>query len=112
MGKRNLTGSLFAICLSLGLIGLPAGMAAAGPIERACLKADRKAASRPLCNCVQQVADLTLDNGDQRMAATFFKDPHRAQEIRQSDNSSHERFWKRYKAFGTSAETYCRALRS
>nr|WP_245913012.1 hypothetical protein [Litoreibacter ponti] len=86
--------------------------AVAGPIERACLKADRKAASRPLCNCVQQVADLTLDGSDQRLAATFFKDPHRAQEIRQSDRISHEAFWKRYKQFGANAESYCRALRS
>lgn len=108
MGKR----SLFVLSVCIGLSGLSAGIAQAGPIERACLKADRKSASRPLCNCVQQVADLTLDNRDQRLAASFFKDPHRAQEIRQSDNSSHESFWKRYKAFGASAESYCRALRS
>jgi hypothetical protein len=93
-------------------MGLSTGAAFAGPIERACLKADRKAATRPLCNCVQQVADLTLDSGDQRLAATFFSDPHRAQVIRQSDNTSHEKFWKRYKAFGASAESYCRSIRS
>ncbi|WP_245814780.1 MULTISPECIES: hypothetical protein [Litoreibacter] len=93
-------------------MGLTSGAALAGPIERACLKADRKAASRPLCNCVQQVADLTLDNSDQRLAASFFADPHRAQVIRQSDNNSHEKFWKRYKQFGANAESYCRAARS
>ena len=94
------------------VIGLSTSAALAGPIERACLKADRKAASRPLCNCVQQVADLTLDSGDQRLAASFFSDPHRAQVIRQSDNTGHEKFWKRYKKFGTSAESYCRSARS
>ncbi|MEP3347836.1 MAG: hypothetical protein ABJN34_02390 [Litoreibacter sp.] len=85
------------------------GVASADQIERACLKSDRKAVSRSLCNCVQQVADLTLDSGDQRLAATFFKDPHRAQVIRQSDNRSHEKFWKRYKEFGSNAASYCRA---
>lgn len=91
-------------------LGLTSSAAFAGPIERACLKSDRRAVSRPLCNCVQQVADLTLDSGDQRLAATFFSDPHRAQVIRQSDNSGHERFWKRYKQFGANAESYCRAV--
>lgn len=94
------------------VIGCSASAAWAGPIERACLKSDRKAASRPLCNCVQQVADLTLSSGDQRLAATFFSDPHRAQVIRQSDNTNHEKFWKRYKEFGSNAAAYCRSVRS
>ncbi|WP_298257421.1 hypothetical protein [uncultured Litoreibacter sp.] len=102
----------FKTAIILCVVGLSTSGAIAGPIERACLKADRKAASRPLCNCVQQVADLTLDSGDQRLAATFFSDPHRAQVIRQSDNSGHERFWKRYKEFGANAESYCRSVRS
>ncbi|MHC0053715.1 hypothetical protein [Actibacterium sp. D379-3] len=82
-------------------------MVSAGAIERACLSSDRKAASRSLCGCIQQAADLTLDRRDQRMAAKFFKDPHKAQEIRQSDNRSDEAFWLRYRQFGTTAETYC-----
>lgn len=106
MGKR-----LLLIPILIAGVMAPAATLA-GPIERACLKADRKAASRPLCNCVQQVADLTLDGRDQRLAASFFSDPHRAQEIRQSDRSTHEAFWKRYKSFGANAESYCRAWRS
>ncbi|RLJ60470.1 hypothetical protein BCF46_0671 [Litoreibacter meonggei] len=102
----------FKLAVTTIVLGLCTSAALAGPIERACLKADRKAASRPLCNCVQQVADLTLSSGDQRLAATFFSDPHRAQVIRQSDNSGHEKFWKRYKQFGANAESYCRAVRS
>ncbi|SFR56229.1 hypothetical protein [Litoreibacter janthinus] len=98
----------FKLAFIAVIAGLSASAASAGPIERACLKSDRKAASRPLCNCVQQVADLTLDAGDQRLAATFFSDPHRAQVIRQSDNQGHEKFWKRYKEFGANAESYCR----
>ncbi|SHJ22475.1 hypothetical protein SAMN04488012_10643 [Palleronia salina] len=83
------------------------GMAQAGPIERACLQSDRQAANRALCGCIQQVANVTLDRRDQRMAARFFKDPHQAQVVRQSDNPRHETFWKRYRSFGASAETYC-----
>lgn len=108
MGQRIISG----LCIGAGVLAATAGLAWAGAIERACMKADRSAASRPLCNCVQQVADLTLSAGDQRLAATFFKDPHRAQEIRQSDNRSHEAFWLRYKQFGANAETYCRSARS
>lgn len=84
-----------------------AGAAQAGVIERACLKSDRQAATRLICGCIQDVADVTLDRRDQRLAATFFRDPHRAQEIRQSDRASHEAFWQKYKEFGATAETYC-----
>ena len=76
-------------------------------IEKACLRADRPAASRSLCGCIQDVADLTLSGSDQRKAARFFDDPHNAQEVRQSDTRSDQRFWERYRAFGQSAKTYC-----
>lgn len=81
--------------------------ASANVIERACLKSDRKASSRALCGCIQQAADLTLKNVDQRKAAKFFKDPHKAQELRQADGRANETFWLRYKNFGTTAAQYC-----
>ena len=76
-------------------------------IERACLKSDRRSTSRPLCQCIQRVADQMLTRREQKMAAKLFNDPDRAQEIRQSDRASHEDFWRRYKAFGTSASNAC-----
>ncbi|GAA6163260.1 hypothetical protein NBRC116590_09640 [Pelagimonas sp. KU-00592-HH] len=79
----------------------------AGVISRACNKSDRKAASRRMCRCMQQVADQSLSRNDQKLAATFFKDPHKAQEIRQSDRRSHERFWLRYKDFGSVFAASC-----
>ncbi|PIB23522.1 hypothetical protein BFP76_08260 [Amylibacter kogurei] len=79
----------------------------AGVIERACNKMDRKAATRSTCSCVQQVANQKLSYSDQRKAAKFFKDPHLAQVTRQSDNSATEKFWLRYKAFGTTAGQVC-----
>ena len=92
------------IILSLALAGVLAPVVPApldaGTITRACMKSDRKAANRRLCNC-------TLSSSDQRLAATFFKDPHRSQEIRQSDRTSHETFWKRYKKFGSRAQQMC-----
>ncbi|WP_376874849.1 hypothetical protein [Albirhodobacter sp. R86504] len=79
----------------------------AGAISKACLKADRRSASNSLCTCIQQVADQSLSRSDQRRAAKFFKDPHQAQEIRQSSNRSDEAFWLRYKAFGERAGALC-----
>ena len=79
----------------------------AGPIESACLRSDRQGASRAVCGCIQQVADMTLRGSDQRKAAKFFKDPHRAQEVRQSKSKSDNEFWTRYKNFGDTAEVYC-----
>jgi hypothetical protein len=79
----------------------------AGPIESACLRSDRKQATRQLCSCIQQVADQTLQRSDQRKAAAFFRDPDRAQQVRMSDRDSDNAFWDRYRAFGDMAEVYC-----
>jgi len=56
------------------------------------------------------VADRDLSRADQRLAVTFFADPHRAQEVRQSDNPRDEAFWQRYKAFASRAENICRGV--
>ncbi len=82
---------------------------ASGAVADACVRAGRKEANTRRCGCVQAVADQDLSASDQRLAVTFFSDPHRAQEIRQSDNPRHEAFWQRYKAFAARAETVCRA---
>jgi len=82
--------------------------AMADQIENACLGSDRPSASRQLCGCIQDVADLTLDKGEQRRAAKFFADPHMAQEVRQSKTNADRSFWKRYRLFADSAAYYCR----
>ncbi len=103
-----LTNTALVLALALPVSVVIAPPAEAGStIERACLKSNRRAASRPLCGCIQRVADQMLTRSEQRMAAKFFSDPHRAQEIRQSDREAHEEFWKRYKAFGKSAGNIC-----
>ena len=78
----------------------------AGTIERACNKSPRNA-TRATCSCIQKVADVKLSRGDQKQAAKFFVDPQLAQDTRQSDNPTKERFWLRYKAFGQLATQYC-----
>lgn len=100
---RFLTG-LAVACI---LVPISSAPALAGPIERACLDSPRRGANWQLCGCIQRVADQTLTRSDQRLAAKFFQDPHRAQEIRQSDNLRHEAFWLRYKEFGASAAATC-----
>lgn len=79
-----------------------------GPISQACLGSDRKARSRALCGCIQAVANQTLSGAQQNRAVAFYGDPHLAQQIRQSDRASDERFWESYKAYGERAEQICR----
>jgi len=82
------------------------GTAMAGAVDRACIGAGRTGDSA-LCGCIQQVADMTLGQADQRRAADFFKDPEKAQEVRMSDRRSDEDFWERYKGFVEAAEALC-----
>ena len=79
----------------------------ASQIEQACLKSDRAFGQRALCGCIQDAADRTLTRRDQKLAATFFDDPHRAQEVRQSNRRQYSGFWERYKNVGQTAETFC-----
>jgi len=88
-----------------GLAGADGAMA--GAIERACLSSDRPGASRALCACIQSVADQTLTRREQKMAADFFRNPDRAQDVRMSKKDDHNDFWKRYKNFGETAAAYC-----
>lgn len=96
---------ILSLTLAVTLISAPLY---AGPIERACNSSTRNA-PRATCSCIQQVADAKLTRTDQRMAAKFFKKPQLAQDTRQSDSPSKERFWLRYKAFGQSAAQQCNA---
>ena len=96
------------LLLASALTLLPASAAPAGDLIRnACLNADRPGASRQLCSCIQKVADQSLKRRDQKLAASFFSDPHKAQVIRQSDRPANEVFWARYKEFGNTAEQVC-----
>lgn len=80
---------------------------ATGPIQRACQSQGRKAATAQRCGCVQAVANQALSPADQRRGVKFFRDPHKAQEVRQSSSASNERFWRDWKAFGDRAEQLC-----
>lgn len=80
---------------------------ARGPIQRACMASDRKQASAARCGCVQAVANRELTSADQRRGASFFANPQRAQDTRQSDNATSEAFWLRWKAYGEAAGRLC-----
>lgn len=100
--------TIFSIVLVAALfVQMAPAPVIAGTMSNACMKSDRKAKSRKLCRCLQNVADQNLSRRDQKLAASFFKDPHRAQEIRQSDNRNNEKFWKRYKEFGAVFSASC-----
>ena len=100
----NLTmrAAIGALCFPLMMTSVQAGA-----IERACNKSDRDAANSTVCACIQQVADQSLSNADQRRAAGFFNNPDKAQDVRLSDTSRDDAFWARYTAFGEQAEAYC-----
>ncbi|QLQ18096.1 MAG: hypothetical protein HZT43_04420 [Exiguobacterium profundum] len=67
----------------------------------------RPGATRAMCGCIQQAADQTLSNADQRRAASFFKDPDKAHKVWLSKSDKDDEFWERYKNFGATAEAYC-----
>ncbi|MGR3614608.1 MAG: hypothetical protein ACU0BB_01025 [Paracoccaceae bacterium] len=96
------------LCTGL-LAGIHPAPAAAGTgvIERACNQSNRSASSPSLCQCIQKVANQSLNRTDRKKVAKFFDDPHAAQEVRQSDRHSDEKLWLRYKAFGEKARATC-----
>ena len=57
--------------------------------------------------CIQAVADRMLTRDDQRLAASFFKDPQRAQDVRMSKTDRDNLFWDRYERFGQAAAQNC-----
>jgi hypothetical protein len=93
--------------LAVAALPLLGTAATAGSIERACLNSDRAAASRSLCGCIQQAADMTLTGSEQRRAAGFFNNPDKAHSVWLSKSDRDDEFWDRYKNFGATAEAMC-----
>lgn len=100
---------LLSACGGSGRLDSPSSTRAfaTGPIHSACLKADRRAASSPLCGCVQATANSELSRSEQSRVVAFFRTPHLAQVTRQSDRAGDERFWLKYKDFVATAERRC-----
>ena len=99
--------SALAVSAALALPMTAPAPAEANVIKRACLKADRKAATHTLCGCIQDVADAVLSRSEQRRGAKYFKDPQKLQDVRQSSSASNNAFWEKWKAFGATAKTHC-----
>ena len=93
--------------LTATFLALGAVAAQAQHIEKACLRSDRDAKSPALCSCIQQAANMTLNPRDRKLAASFYRDPSRVQEIRQSDRGNYARFWERYKIYLETAQAIC-----
>lgn len=101
---KTLTNTLI---LSIALLLASMTLVSAGPIERACLKADRRAASRTLCSCIEDAAKPMFSRSQLRRIAKFFDDPHLSQVLRQSNRSGDEQLWDKYKAWGVAARSQC-----
>ncbi len=67
--------SVVIAALAAFVLPISASISVAGPIERACLNSNQKAANRAVCSCIQQVADMTLRGADQRKAAKVLHQP-------------------------------------
>lgn len=103
-----MTSSIRVAAIAALFLPLASGIAlAGGPIEKACNRSDRSGATSSMCSCIQQAADQTLSNSDQRRAAKFFEDPEKAQEVRLSTRSADDAFWDRYRNFTDTASSYC-----
>lgn len=96
------------LVIAAAAVVLTTPLAMAGPIDSACIRSDRARGNAPLCGCIQQVANQTLSRSDQRRAASFFRDPGKAQEVRMSKRDGDNAFWARYRNFAATAEAYCR----
>ena len=106
VGRDNRGSGMKSILVAASLCMMAVTGVQAGPIDQACARSNG-AANMGLCACIQQVANMTLTGSDQKMAAKFFSDPSKAQEVRQSSRSGHREFWQRYVAFGSTAESVC-----
>lgn len=100
INRRFVAAAAILTCVS--------GPVNAGTIKQACVQSERARDNTRLCACIQQVADQLLTARDQRLAASFFRDPHRAQEVRTSGREADARFWTLYRQFGEVAEQSCR----
>ena len=80
---------------------------AKGPIYSACKSAGRKKATKQRCGCVKAIANKSLTANDQRRGASFFKNPQKSQEVRQSSSNRDKRFWKRWKEYSNNAARSC-----
>ena len=80
---------------------------ATGNISRACLSADRSAATPTLCKCVQGVANSELSRRDRTRVADFFDDAENANDMKISETTANDAFWTRYRAFTSSARIKC-----
>lgn len=99
-------GAAVIAAISVAVAFGPASVSA-NPIERACVQSDRPGATRALCRCIGDAADMTLSRSDMREGARFFQDPARAQEVQLSDTRRNDAFWSRWRQFGDTAEALC-----
>lgn len=79
-----------------------------GEIGKACVASDRRAANPALCSCIQRAANSHLNQRDQELAATFFADSERANDVKINDSRAADAFWDRYRDFTRAAERSCR----
>lgn len=99
---------LTTLSLAVALVLAAPTAATARQIENACNASERRAATRELCRCIDNVAQRMLTRSEQRRAARFFRNPDEAQRVRMSSDPGDRDFWRRYREWGEMAEAMCR----
>ncbi len=98
--KKIILGAAFAGTMA-------AGAAEAGPVARACMAADRSAANRSLCTCIEKVARPMFSRSEMKRIASLFKNPDLSQKLRASTRAADERFWEKYQIWSQRAGAQC-----
>ena len=96
---------IFRIALT-GMLLSPLG-AAAGPTQQACLQSDRSPGPRT-CLCVQRIADQTLNQQEQTLAAGIIAQPDLLESYLSDDRPAMQGFVERYREWGARAARTCR----
>lgn len=96
------TTVIMTTILAIPLVGL-----AAGTTERACLRSDRSP-GQAVCACAQSVADQTLSQRDQSIAAKIIVNPDHFYKYYGSKNPRRKSFLERYRAWGKISNELCR----
>lgn len=85
---------------------IAAGPAHSGPVSKACIE-NNEVSNPLLCECIQRVANITLIDSDQPLAAKVMSDPLKMQEVSASPQKGVQNFLIRYEAFGETAAVVC-----
>ncbi len=101
-GHRIRVGAAGLVFLCLGAVPALAG----NSIEAACRVNGGPTDRGAFCSCMQTVANMSLTQTDQRLAAFILRDPGRAGRMMKTVGARQD-FWDRFDVFASATRTHC-----